>query len=126
VDFAWRQPHLRRLSRDTSIHDCQPNIYQQTLATTPTPAATTNTALSTPCRPLTSSLNSSKLGKTAHGERPLTIEQLSAEIDGAFEEAVEQMVNIGELNVYESSVNVYKYDDDGEGDVINVVASGVN
>ena len=54
------------------------------------------------------------------------MEQLSAEIDGAFEEAVEQMVNIGELNVYESSVNVYKYDDDGEGDVINVVASGVN
>jgi len=66
--------------------------------------------------------------KTAHGERPLTMEQLSAEIDGAFEEAVKQMVNIGELNVYKSSVNVYKYADadDGEGDVINVVASGVN
>ncbi len=56
------------------------------------------------------------------------MEQLSAEIEGVFEEAVKQMVNIGELNVYESSVNVYKYADadDGEGDVINVVASGVN
>ena len=60
------------------------------------------------------------------GIMPLTMEKLSAEVDGAVEEAVEQMVNIGELNVYESSVNVYKYDDDGEGDVINVVASGVN
>jgi hypothetical protein len=55
------------------------------------------------------------------------MEQLSAEVEGAVEEAVEQMVNIGELNVYESSVNVYKYGDDGEGDVVNVVASeGLN
>jgi len=54
------------------------------------------------------------------------MEQLSAEIDGAVEEAVEQMVNIGELNVYESSVNVYKYGKDGEGDAVNVVASGDN
>ena len=50
----------------------------------------------------------------------LSMEQLSAEVNGAVEEAVEKMVNIGELNVYESSVNVYKYGDDGEGDVVNV------
>lgn len=58
---------------------------------------------------------------------PLTMAQLSAEVDGAVEEAVEKMVNIGELNVFEGEVNVYRYGDDGEADVVNIVASeGLN
>ena len=54
---------------------------------------------------------------------PLTMAQLSAEV----EEAVEQMVNTGELDVFEGEVNVYRYGDDGEADVVNIVASeGLN
>lgn len=58
---------------------------------------------------------------------PLTMELLSAEVDGAVEEAVKTMVNIGELNVFEGEVNMYKYGDDGAADVVDVIASeGLN
>ena len=58
-------------------------------------------------------------------EGTITVEELAAEVDEAVENAV-KMLNIEQFNLYEGSVNVYKYADaNGETEVVETVSTGL-
>jgi predicted neutral ceramidase superfamily lipid hydrolase len=66
-------------------------------------------------------------GGAGSGIGQITAEELSGEIDEAVAEAVaETMVNIGEVNIFESEVNVFTYKDvngDGEPELVEKITS---